>query len=38
MNIKLLEKLCLTAGVPGREYRITELIKKEIKGLFDEVT
>jgi len=38
MNIKLLEKLCLTAGVPGREYRITELIKKEIKGLFDTVT
>ncbi|MEM6260368.1 MAG: M20/M25/M40 family metallo-hydrolase [Planctomycetota bacterium] len=38
MNIKLLEKLCLTAGVPGREYRITELIKKEIKGLFDEVS
>ncbi|MGB1123713.1 MAG: M42 family metallopeptidase [Phycisphaeraceae bacterium] len=38
MNIKLLEKLCLTAGVPGREYRITELIKKEIKGLFDSVT
>ena len=38
MNIKLLEKLCLTAGVPGREYRITELIKREIKGLFDSVT
>ena len=38
MNIKLLEKLCLTAGVPGREYRITELVKKEIKGLFDTVT
>lgn len=38
MNIKLLEKLCLTAGVPGREYRITELIKREIKDLFDTVT
>lgn len=38
MNIKLLEKLCLTAGVPGREHRITDLILKEIKGLFDSVT
>jgi len=38
MNIELLETLCLTAGVPGREHRITELIKKEIKGLFDTVT
>ncbi|MFN3167911.1 MAG: M42 family metallopeptidase [Phycisphaeraceae bacterium] len=38
MNIELLEQLCLTAGVPGREHRITELIKKEIKGLFDSVT
>jgi len=38
MNIKLLEKLTTTAGVPGREHRVTELIKKEIKGLFDKVT
>jgi len=38
MNIKLLEKLCLTAGVPGREHRIRKLILDEIKGLFDKVT
>ncbi len=38
MNIKLLEKLCLTAGVPGREHRIRKLILDEIKGLFDTVT
>jgi putative aminopeptidase FrvX len=38
MNIKLLQKLCETPGVPGREERVRELIKKEIKGLFDSVT
>ncbi|MBL0921226.1 MAG: M20/M25/M40 family metallo-hydrolase [Phycisphaerales bacterium] len=37
MNIDLLKRLCETPGVPGRENRVRELIKKEIKGLFDEV-
>ena len=35
--MKLLEKLTTTAGVPGREYRIRELIKRETKALFDSV-
>jgi len=35
--MKLLEKLILTPGVPGREHRVRELIKHEIKGLFDDV-
>ena len=38
MNIKLLKKLCETPGVPGHEERVRDLIKKEIKGLFDTVT
>lgn len=38
MNIDLLKRLCETPGVPGREGRVRDLIKKEIKGLFDEVT
>lgn len=38
MNIKLLEKLCTTPGVPGREHRVRDLILKEIKGIFDEVS
>ncbi len=37
MNIDLLKRLCETPGVPGREKRVRELIKKEVKGLFDEV-
>ncbi len=36
--MKLLEKLCQTAGTPGREHRVRELIKKEVKGIFDKVT
>lgn len=35
--MKLLEKLAVTAGVPGREHRVRELILAEAKGLFDEV-
>ncbi len=35
--MKLLEKLALTPGVPGREHRVRKLILSEIKGLFDEV-
>ena len=38
MNIKLLKKLCETPGVPGHEDRVRDLIKKEVKGLFDEVS
>lgn len=37
MNIKLLQSLCETPGVPGREERVRTLIEKEVKGLFDEV-
>lgn len=35
--MKLLERLTTTPGVPGREYRIRELIRKETKDLFDKV-
>ncbi len=38
MNIDLLKRLCETPGVPGNEHRVRELIKKEIDGLFDEVS
>lgn len=38
MNFELLKRLCETPGVPGREERVRELIRGEIKGLFDEVT
>ncbi|MFK7759318.1 MAG: M42 family metallopeptidase [Phycisphaerales bacterium] len=37
MNTKLLANLCETPGIPGREERVRDLIKKEIKGLFDSV-
>jgi putative aminopeptidase FrvX len=37
MNISLLRRLCETPGIPGREERVRELIKDEIKGLFDSV-
>ena len=35
--MKLLEKLCVTPGVSGREDRIAKLIQDESKGLFDKV-
>ncbi len=35
--MELLESLCNTPGVPGREHRIRQLIESEIDGLFDEV-
>ncbi len=35
--MKLLEALCTTPGVPGREHRVRKLIEAEIDGLFDEV-
>ncbi|MCA9284835.1 MAG: M20/M25/M40 family metallo-hydrolase [Phycisphaerales bacterium] len=37
LNVELLRRLCETPGVPGREERVRDLIRKEIKGLFDEV-
>ena len=38
MNVDLLRRLCETPGIPGREERVRVLIRKEIDGLFDEVT
>ena len=37
VNIDLLRTLCETPGIPGREERVRDVIKKEIKGLFDDV-
>ena len=37
MNISLLRGLCETPGIPGREERVRDLVKKNIKGLFDTV-
>ncbi|HEV7301779.1 MAG TPA: M20/M25/M40 family metallo-hydrolase [Tepidisphaeraceae bacterium] len=38
MNIPLLKQLSETPGVPGREERVREVLRKEAKGLFDEIT
>src|SRR4051794_2036977 len=38
MNLKLLKQLSEAPGVPGREERVREILKKEIKGLFDDVS
>lgn len=35
--MKLLEKLTTTPGIPGRESRIRELIRKELEPLVDEI-
>lgn len=35
--MKLLERLTTTAGVPGREHRVRELIQREIKNLVDDI-
>ncbi|MHC4990911.1 MAG: M42 family metallopeptidase [Planctomycetota bacterium] len=37
MNIRLLKELCETPGIPGREERVRETVKKHIRGLFDTV-
>ena len=37
MNIDLLKRLCETPGVPGNEERVRDLIKAEVKDLFDDV-
>jgi len=38
MNVDLLKRLCETPGVPGREERVRNLIRKEAEGLFDEIS
>jgi len=38
MNKKLLQKLCETPGVPGREERVREVVRGHIRGLFDDVS
>lgn len=38
MNLKLLKELSDAPGVPGREERIREILKRECKGLFDEIS
>lgn len=38
MDISLLQRLCETPGIPGREERVRALVQKETKGLFDSVT
>jgi len=37
MNIELLKALSEAPGISGREERVREILKKECKGLFDEV-
>ncbi|QOI99517.1 MAG: M20/M25/M40 family metallo-hydrolase [Phycisphaeraceae bacterium] len=37
LNLDLLTRLCETPGVAGREERVRELIRSEVKGLFDRV-
>ncbi len=38
MNIDLLRRLCETPGVPGHEDRVRDLIRSEVKSLFDDVS
>jgi endoglucanase len=38
MNLNLLKELSEAPGVPGREERIRDILKRECKGLFDETT
>ena len=38
MDISLLQRLCETPGIPGREERVRALVQKESKGLFDSVS
>jgi len=37
MNTDLLKRLCETAGVPGNEHRVRDMILAEVDGLFDDV-
>jgi tetrahedral aminopeptidase len=38
LNVDLLKRLCLTPGIPGREERVRELLRAEVKGLFDDIS
>ena len=38
MNIALLKEICETAGAPGYENRIREIVLREIKKLADDVS
>ena len=37
MNLKLLEELCNTPGVPGLEDKISKIVLREIKSLLVKV-
>jgi putative aminopeptidase FrvX len=38
MNLKLLKALSEAPGVPGREERVREILQREVKGVFDDVS
>ena len=38
MNIALLKSLSEAAGVPGREERVREIIRKNARGIFDDIS
>ena len=38
LNIPLLKEICETAGAPGYEQRIREVVLRELKGISDEVS
>ena len=38
MNLALLKQLSEAPGVPGREERVRDILKREFHGLFDEIT
>ena len=38
INLPLLKELCETAGAPGREEKVREIVKREIADLCDDVT
>lgn len=37
MNTDLLRRLCETPGIPGREERVRDVIRREVKDLFDSI-
>lgn len=38
INVNLLKKICETAGAPGFEQRVRQLVVKEVSGLVDDVS
>ena len=38
MNLPLLKQLSEAPGVPGREERVRDILQREAKGLFDDVS